>query len=444
MQRKQIYKGIAVFFLALVLVACLAPTKQVHAAEADENGFIIENGVLTGYVGTSTQIVIPESVTEIADHVFYFSGVEEVVMPSKIKKIGNAAFAFSAVKKVTFQGAADGAVIGSYAFSESYFLESINIPVGVTVVEEGAFSGCLYTQEITLPQGLEKIGRYAFYECTQVKNKVKIPSSVTEIGAYAFWKCRSAEFEFPTSGLISIGTKAFCECRSIGSRVELPSGLQKIGGKAFAFSGLDDVIIPKSVTYIGGGAFSDTAITIHCEKNSYAYQYAKIFRLNTYTSKVQLTQKSITIAKGQSTSVVEALLWNGEKIKSWKSSDKKVATVNGKGKITGKKAGTATITVTTKSGDKAIVKVKVQAKKVQAEKMTLNDYNVTLKPGKTFQLKVQMSPITATSKLKYSSSNTSVATVSSKGKIKAKKKGYAIIRIEAENGLFVLCAVNVQ
>lgn len=45
---------------------------------------------------------------------------------------------------------------------------------------------------------------------------------------------------------------------------------------------------------------------------------------------------------------------------TYKSSNKKVATVNNKGKVVGKKAGKATITVTTKSGATATFKVTVK------------------------------------------------------------------------------------
>ena len=44
---------------------------EIKAADADENGFVIENGVLTGYTGDGGDVVIPDGVTCIGDDVFY-------------------------------------------------------------------------------------------------------------------------------------------------------------------------------------------------------------------------------------------------------------------------------------------------------------------------------------------------------------------------------------
>lgn len=72
-------------------------------------------------------------------------------------------------------------------------------------------------------------------------------------------------------------------------------------------------------------------------------------------------------------------LAKGNAVKSWKSSNAKVAKVSAKGKITAqKKTGKATVTVTLKSGKKATVKVTVQKKEVKTTKIT----GVAKKAGK--------------------------------------------------------------
>ena len=69
-----------------------------------------------------------------------------------------------------------------------------------------------------------------------------------------------------------------------------------------------------------------------------------------------------------------------------------------------------------------------------------NTIKVTLTVGKTYQLKV-----TGTKKkIKWHTSNKKIATVSSKGKIKAKKAGKAAIYVISENGKYKKVSVTVK
>lgn len=69
---------------------------------------------------------------------------------------------------------------------------------------------------------------------------------------------------------------------------------------------------------------------------------------------VKLSAKSKTIKKGKSFTLKATVLPTNANMKSvtFTSTNKKVATVNSKGKVTAKKAGRATIIVTTKDGKK--------------------------------------------------------------------------------------------
>lgn len=106
------------FFSALLaLCLCLGLAVPAFAAEDD---FVIEGGVLVEYNGTGGNVVIPDGVTEIAPEVFYgffsFSGLK-VTLPNSIR------------------------VIGREAFCESS-LSSINLPEGLTTIEDTAFAEC--------------------------------------------------------------------------------------------------------------------------------------------------------------------------------------------------------------------------------------------------------------------------------------------------------------
>ena len=151
------------------------------------------------------------------------------------------------------------------------------------------------------------------------------------------------------------------------------------------------------------------------------------------TATMKLNVTSIKLQKKQTTTKVKATgLANGDSVKSWTSSNKKIVTVDKNGKIkAGKKTGSAKITITLKSGKKATLKVKVQSAKVKTTKITGLKTKLTLKKGKSLTLKPVISPITSQEKVTYTTSNKKVATVTKKGVIKAKKKGTATITVKS-------------
>ena len=119
---------------------------------------------------------------------------------------------------------------------------------------------------------------------------------------------------------------------------------------------------------------------------------------------------------------------------TFKSSNKKVATVNSKGVITGKKAGKAVITV--KVG-KYTKKLTVTVKKPSFK---LTKSSAKLKKGQKVTIKSKAAPA---AKVTYKSSNKKVATVNSKGVVTAKKKGTAKITVKC-NGITKTFKVTVK
>ncbi len=132
---------------------------------------------------------------------------------------------------------------------------------------------------------------------------------------------------------------------------------------------------------------------------------------------VKISKKKATVVVG---ATVKLKISGTKKKVTWSSSKKGVATVSSKGVVTGKKAGTATITGKV-NGKKYTCKVTVK------DVPKLSKTKATIYVGKTTTLKV-----TGTAKkVTWSSSNKSVATVSSKGKVTAKKAGTATITAKA-------------
>ena len=123
----------------------------------------------------------------------------------------------------------------------------------------------------------------------------------------------------------------------------------------------------------------------------------------------------------------------------YESSDTSVLEVSSSGKVTAKKAGVATITA---RADQAEEKVTITVRE-KTDKISLNTYYLTLKPGETYKLKATAYPATASQQFTYTSTNTEVVTVSGGGQIKAVAEGYGSITVTNEVGTeTVLVIVN--
>ena len=129
---------------------------------------------------------------------------------------------------------------------------------------------------------------------------------------------------------------------------------------------------------------------------------------------------------------------------TFQSARKKIATVNAKGVVTGKKAGTTKITVTSKVNKKVKATVKVIVVKKVPAKVVLNKKNLSLTKGATAVLKATVTPAKAYSKGgTWTSSNKKVAAVSGNGKVTAKAAGTAKITYTTLNGKKATCKVTV-
>ena len=160
---------------------------------------------------------------------------------------------------------------------------------------------------------------------------------------------------------------------------------------------------------------------------------------------IKVNATNIPLKVKQSTNQIKVTgLAKGDSVVSWKSSNTKIVTVNKKGKITAKnKTGKVMVTVKLASGLTKKITVKVQKNAVTTKKLTGIKNKITLKKGKSITLKPERNPITSTSKIVYRSSKKTVASVNSKGKVTAKKKGKATITITSGKAT-VKCKVTVK
>lgn len=121
---------------------------------------------------------------------------------------------------------------------------------------------------------------------------------------------------------------------------------------------------------------------------------------------------------------------------SYYSSDTAIATVDQNGNVTGKKEGSASIIVAALDGSGVKTTCKVNVKDVKVTGITLSDSSATLIVGNTKQLSVKaVKPSNATNKgVTWSSSDSSIATVSSSGLVTGKKNGTVNIIATAKDG----------
>ena len=473
---------------------------------------------ITKYTGSASNLTIPStlggySVTKIGNSAFKdCKTLTSITIPNSVTSIEG--YAFSGCTKVTSLKIGNSIdEMGSYAFSDCTSLKTVTIASGTTIIGYGAFYDCTSLTSVSIPNTVTKIGDSSFSNCTSLTSAT-IPNSVKSIGSSAFNNCKNMSSLSIGSGVTSIGNSAFKDCKSLTS-VTIPNSVTSIEGYAFssctkvtslkignsidemgsyAFSGctsLKTVTIASGTTIIGYGAFYDCAsltsisipdtvikigsvklnddnlkdntvfynhpssMTIYGTSGSFAQKFANANSIRFSTSSipstpttvsptsVSLNKTSITLGAGESYTLTKTVSpSNASTSYTWSSSNTSVATVNSSGKITARNSGTATITVKTSNGKTATCKVTV---KNAPSKISLNKTKVTLGVGETFDLNSTLPSGTASYSVKYTSNNTSVATVkASGGLVTAKKAGTVTITATTYNGKKATCTVTVK
>lgn len=173
-----------------------------------------------------TELNLPNGLGTIESGAFYgCNNLTEVVMPESVTSIGSEVFAFcSALKKVTLPSSLTD--IPDKLFYACDVLNDIVIPTSVKTMGRGVFSGCKALERMTIGDGVT-IGNNLFSDCESLK-EVKLPATLTTIPEYTFNKCVSLK------------------------KVEFPTGLMSIERYAFEGSGIEEVVVPETVTKIAG------------------------------------------------------------------------------------------------------------------------------------------------------------------------------------------------
>lgn len=144
------------------------------------------------------------------------------------------------------------------------------------------------------------------------------------------------------------------------------------------------------------------------------------------TVTLSVSSKVIDVKGTTKISVKSVSPKNASKSVTYKSSNTKIASVSSKGTVKGKKTGSVTITATSKVNKKVKASVKLKVKDLKPSKVSI-PAALSLTNGKKAIVKTTVSPAGVYAPVKFSSSNTKVATVSSTGTVTAKSAGKAVI-----------------
>ena len=125
----------------------------------------------------------------------------------------------------------------------------------------------------------------------------------------------------------------------------------------------------------------------------------------------------------------------------WKSSDESIATVDERGNVTGIKEGQATITAIINDRSNLSASCTVNVTNPITPTITLNKTSDSLVAGQTDDLVATTTP--AGAQVIWKSSDESIATVDSRGKVIAIKEGQVVITATTVDDLTATCAVTV-
>ena len=169
--------------------------------------------------------------------------------------------------------------------------------------------------------------------------------------------------------------------------------------------------------------------------------------------KAELDKKNVELKKGENTTIAVKVTEGSAASITWKSSDDRVASVDGSGKVTAKEAGSATVTATVVSSDGAkqdltcAVTVKADAAPPQELKAELDKKSVELKKGESTTLTVKVTGGSAAS-ITWKSGNDKIVSVDGSGKVTAKEIGSATVTatVTAQDGKKqdLACTVTVK
>ena len=222
-------------------------------AVSDNSTFVLPDGAIVnqdtiGYKAfycdsAISNIQIPGSVKKIDSFAFARSGLTEIDIPYGVTEIENAAFYHcDNLEKVTIPNSVSE--IGEDAFSYTKWLDNwyhSDDADDFLIVGDGillAYKGNDAT--INIPSGVKQIGAGTFKNHNEIQ-KVNIPDSVFVINEDAFFNCTSLDTVSGMNHVTAIKDRAFYGCHI--TTVRIPASVCEIGVSAFGGTSKSDCVI---------------------------------------------------------------------------------------------------------------------------------------------------------------------------------------------------------
>ena len=176
--------------------------------------------------------------------------------------------------------------------------------------------------------------------------------------------------------------------------------------------------------------------TITCTLTNYNQSAKCIVRVRKLNSRVSFDKTNIRIGVGQTYRLKKTVWSNNSTLPklTWKTSNRRVLSVNSSGKIKGNRVGLAKVTVITKDPihAKAVCRVRVIQRTTS---LSLNTDYMVIYVGRSKKLTPRFKPANTTiKKVKWKSGNSSIARVTSSGKVRGISPGDTFVTATATDG----------
>ena len=199
---------------------------------------VITDETVLGYgafygCGGLTSVMIPNSVTNVADYAFADCTNLQTEVQGGYKVMNGWVVGYTDAAEETIpdadslKGICSGALMGCTALKRLEFGDRARL---VSIGAE-ALKGCTELKTLVLPPSLTRIGDEAFMGCSYLDDVI-VPGGVKSVGARAFKNCTGFTYAQIEHGVESIGEEAFCGCWRI-TEVDIPSSVSSIGQNAF-------------------------------------------------------------------------------------------------------------------------------------------------------------------------------------------------------------------